>query len=253
MVKLIVNADDFGIDENRTRAILESFSMGAINQTTALVTMPYYDRAVEEIKSAGLIGCMGLHFNLTEGEALTEEMRTCRFFCDETGCFTAAFHHRYFNRFLIPFSAARAVQTEAKAQIEKFLSTEGVLRHLDSHHHVHTDYSIARILMPIAKRYGFTSVRRSRNMVRDYSMGMCVYKRILNSLICRGVSGAKLFGAFSDLRKWYLPGLNFEAEVMVHPMYGTPKALSPDGPLTDSGGCLISEQRDFYKSIGVVL
>ena len=253
MVKLIVNADDYGIDENRTTAILECFRQGMINQTTALVTMPYYEQAVDRIKSAGLIGRMGLHFNLTEGQALSDEMRACRFFCDEEGMFTASFHHRYYNRFLIPFSAARAVRAEAKAQGEKFLATKGVLMHLDSHHHVHTDYSIARILMPIAKQYGFFSVRRSRNMVRGYSLGMRVYKRVLNKMIPGGLGGARLFGAYDDLREWYSPGADFEAEVMVHPMYGSPQELFLDGPLTDSGRYFMSEQRDYYKSIGAGL
>ena len=73
-------------------------------------------------------------------------------------------------------------------------------------------------------------------------------------MICgMGFAGAKLFGAFSDFRNWYSPGVDIDAEVMVHPMYGTPQVLSLQGPLTDSGGCPISEQRDYYKMIGTVL
>lgn len=67
MVRLIVNADDFGIDKNRTSAILESFRVGAITQTTALANMEYFPEAAKRIADEGRLDWMGIYFNHTEG------------------------------------------------------------------------------------------------------------------------------------------------------------------------------------------
>ena len=47
MPKIIVNADDFGWDENRTRAIIQAYKLGLIHTTTAMANMPWFDRAIE--------------------------------------------------------------------------------------------------------------------------------------------------------------------------------------------------------------
>jgi hypothetical protein len=61
---LIVNADDWGIDDPTTDAILATFQAGLITSTTGMVYMAGSDRA------AGLAGehgvPVGLHINLTE-------------------------------------------------------------------------------------------------------------------------------------------------------------------------------------------
>jgi chitin disaccharide deacetylase len=61
---LIVNADDFGLDDVATDAILECFDAGAITSTTALVWMSDSDRAAEMATRADLP--VGLHLNLIE-------------------------------------------------------------------------------------------------------------------------------------------------------------------------------------------
>ena len=83
MSKIIVNADDFGWDENRTHAILQAYKLGLIHTTTAMVNMPWFFRAIEMAKGTGLIEHVGLHLCLTEGYPLTDRIRNCPRFCDE--------------------------------------------------------------------------------------------------------------------------------------------------------------------------
>ena len=246
---LRVNADDFGFDENRTRAILASFRMGAISQTTAMVNMPYFTRAVEMVRSDGFLNRMGLHLNLTEGPAMTSAMRKCRFFCDKDGCFTGAFHRTARYRFFLPHKLQLIVQGEIEAQVERFVSSGSTFLHLDSHHHVHTNYSIARIALPIVKANGFSSVRLSRNWGGDMSLPKMIYKKALNHCLKSSIKGLTDF--FTDFRG-LKNGLNrlprdSSFEVMVHPMFGRRASLDLAGELTD-GGCLISEELAFYKA-----
>lgn len=245
-----VNADDFGIDENRTRAILESFRVGAISQTTAMVNMPFFDEALGMIRSAGLLNKMGLHLNLTEGPAISSAMRNCSFFCDEKGCFTGEFHRTARYRFLIPHNLRSILREEIEAQVEKFIASGSTFLHLDSHHHVHTDCSIARIALPIVKARGFTNVRLSRNWGDGISLPKWIYKKVLNCYLTSNIKGlTDFFTDFRGLKNGFgkLP-VDSSVEVMVHPMFGERTKLDLAGELTD-GGRPMSEELAFYKAL----
>ena len=249
-IALVVNADDFGLDENRTRAILDGFRMGAITATTATVNMPFFSEAARLIAREGRLDRMGLHLNFTEGPAMTDEMRACRFFCDESGYFTAAFHHSWRTRLRFPREVEPLVVAEARAQMERFLACGNVRMHLDSHHHVHTDLSIARLVFPLAREYGFRSVRISRNLGGELTCIKRLYKTVFNGLYVPRIGPAtRRFCTFGDFREnFYLLSPGDSVEVMVHPMYGTPKALSLEGALTDSGASL-KDEKAFYDSV----
>lgn len=249
---IIVNADDFGIDDNRTVAILECFKIGAITHTTAMVNMPYFCQAVDQIKADGLIDRMGLHLNLTEGPPITKGMQACGHFCDEKGLFTGKFHVNYKTRFYLPNNTDEILKAEIKAQIEKFLDCGGERMHLDSHHHVHTDYSVARILFPLLRHYGFKSVRKSRNFGTRLNLYKRLYKIAYNTAIkmCGFVS-TDVFCDFGDFSSGW-GGLGGQSvEIMVHPMYGSPGALDWSKPLSDSGR-LMSEDSSLYRKVSRV-
>lgn len=247
MVRLTVNADDFGIDKNRTSAILECFRIGAITQTTALVNMEYFPEAAKRIADEGRIARMGIHLNLTEGRPLTEAMRRCNFFCGSDGEFNSLFHRDCKKRFFIPYSLDGVICGELRAQIEWFLRNGGVYMHADSHHHVHTDFSIARIAVPLLKEYGFKSLRKSRNIGMGMSLGKRVYKRVFNRWVMANFECSKYFCSFGDL-KAVLTSIpdHSTVEVMVHPMFGLPDALDDNAALTDSGHP-IAREMEFYR------
>ena len=45
--KIIINADDFGLNSSVNKAIVESFNNGLINSTTLMANMPGFEEAVE--------------------------------------------------------------------------------------------------------------------------------------------------------------------------------------------------------------
>ncbi len=251
MIRLIINADDYGIDENRTRAILEGFSRRCVTHTTALVTMPYFEEAIKLIKAAGYIGQMGLHFNLTEGRALTEAMRNCRFFCNEDGNFAPTFYNKRRFRFWFPNEVCHIVAEEARAQMQRFRDLGGMSSHMDSHHHVHTFASVARIVLPIAKEYGFSSFRLSRNLGYDLSLAKRLYKFWYNQKYAHGAAyWSDYFCDFNDFMG-YAASVESDktVEIMVHPMYGSFEDLSMSSKLTDLGRPMVSDSQ-FYDSLG---
>jgi hypothetical protein len=163
-VKIIVNADDYGANEVCTMAICEAFKEGLLSQTTTMANMPWFSRGAELAKECGFFKNVGLHFNLTEGSPLTREMQECDFFCDRNGFFSGRFHLSLETRLVLPHRYKHLLENEVRAQIERYLNAGYKMMHLDSHHHIHTDFSIAYVLLPIAKEYGFKTCRLSRTI-----------------------------------------------------------------------------------------
>ena len=236
MPKIIVNADDFGWDENRTRAILQAFKLGLIHTTTAMANMPWFDRAIELAKEAGLAEHVGLHLCLTEGRPLTDRIKGCPRFCDGDGNFNKVFHLSLRTRLKITPEESQAVAEEATAQMEKYCAAGLPWMHLDSHHHSHTDWSVARVVMPIARKMGFRSVRRARDLGSGMGLFNRVYKTFINRYLGRAIGfEAQRFGSYHDV----VAGLSSlpkqsTVEMMVHPMYKVGNRLDMSGALLDT-------------------
>jgi len=68
-MKLIINADDFGLTRDTNRAIKELVKYKTVSSTTVMVNMPYAIEIKDFVKFDHL--GIGLHFNLTEGSPIT--------------------------------------------------------------------------------------------------------------------------------------------------------------------------------------
>lgn len=246
-MKVIVNADDYGLDENRTQAIQEAFRLGAITSTTAMANMPWFERAMKEADGLGFKRDIGLHINLTEGEPLTDEMRNCRELTDERGRFDNRFHLSLKGRFVLSASARRAIGNEARAQMQRYLDCGGSLMQLDSHHHVHTDASVTPILYRVAKEFGFKSARLSRNIGSGIGLVKRCYKTLWNAYSQSILpSCVDYFGSFGDFKNtWMTLPFDSRVEVMVHPLYLRNGVLDCGGELFDTE-VLLSREIDFW-------
>ena len=238
MIHLIVNADDYGWDENRTKAILDAYRMGAITTTTAMVNMPWFEQSVEMARGCELFQNIGLHLTLTEGFPLTDRIRRCPRFCNPDGSFNAFFHCRTMTRLHLATEERHAVAEEAEAQMAKYIAAKLPLLHMDSHHHSHTDWAVAQIVMPIAKRMGFKTVRRSRDMNVGCSIFKLAYKVLINRYLSHFLPlAANRFGSVDDFIRIKNQIVKVSTvEVMVHPLYRKGEELTMDGDLMD-GRC----------------
>lgn len=232
---LVINADDFGKSEEVNRAILEAFDKKFIMRTTLMVNMPYADEAVRLARERGLSDRIGIHLNLTEGRPLTEAIRANPFFCDKEGNFHALFHSGMKSRLYMGRRESRQVYEELKAQLEKYRAYGLTLWHVDSHHHVHTDYPVYRVLKRLSRDYSFASVRISRNLYSGGNMLMRLYKKMYNRAV-KKLCGktTDFFGSYKDYADYgeTLPPKS-RLEIMVHPMYDDGVLVDTDIPMKE--------------------
>ncbi len=236
MIRAIVNGDDFGMSAEVNEAVVESFERGFITNTTLMVNMPFADEAVELAKKNGFSEAVGLHLNLTGGYPLTKRIRKEKRFCRKDGSFNAYFQKHTASRLFISKRESQAVAEEIEAQIRKYFSYGLPEKHLDSHHHVHTDRSVIGLLLPLMARYSFRSVRLTRNLFLKMSIPKRIYKSAYNRRLRKnGYITADYFGSYRDLS-----AMNGSVkddsliEIMVHPMY-------------ESGGVLVDTNTPMEK------
>lgn len=228
---LIVNADDFGMNDKVNNAITDAFDRGLIDRTTLLVNMPGAEKAMEIARKRGFDERVGLHLNLTSGRPLTDEMAHDPVMCNSAGEFTADFARNMKTRFFLPKNTRQNVERELRAQLDMFGRLGGKTWHVDSHHYVHTDPSIWRILKKVLRDYPVVSVRLGRNMYKGGNPLLHIYKSLLNSSIRKFCSGhPAFFGSAEDYKEYAAgkPSLaqRFDVEVMVHPVYDSNGTLS---------------------------
>ena len=83
-MKLIVNADDFGISRGANYGIIDAYKNGVVRSTSIMAGMPAFDHAIELLKSCdGLegLGC-GVHLTLSANKPVLDTHKTI---VDENG------------------------------------------------------------------------------------------------------------------------------------------------------------------------
>lgn len=126
-MKIIFNADDFGLSKAVNYGILEAYRCGAVRSTTLMSNMPAFYHALEISKhTPGL--SVGVHLTLTMGKSLTGKIEHLT---DTDG--------RFFKQAVFFDSIDKIdpqdVKKEYRAQVKKALEAGFKLTHLDGHHH----------------------------------------------------------------------------------------------------------------------
>jgi len=133
-LRIIVNADDFGMSSSVNKAIFFAFDHGLIFSTSIMANMSGFDEACDMVQRLQVEdGRIGVHLNITEGRALTDRIAKCTRFCDKSGAFTGS--HLVFS---LSTDESRAVEEEFQAQVQACIDRGILPTHLDSHHHYHT-------------------------------------------------------------------------------------------------------------------
>lgn len=145
-MRLIINADDFGLSKSISDGIVDGIKGGYITSTTVMVNMPYAEYAIKKAIENGITS-VGLHIVLTVGKPIIKNEKLT----DENGDF-------FYNKHQIDRTDLKYedVYNEIKAQINMFEKlSEGKLKpdHLDMHHHLFDNDIIKRAVMDIAKEF----------------------------------------------------------------------------------------------------
>lgn len=145
-MRLIFNADDFGLTEGVNLGILKAFKDGVVKSTTLMVNMPFAKEAIEIAKNNPDLG-VGVHLTATAGEPLIKEKNSL---VDEKG----KFHNKDFLYDYTIELDAEELYREWKAQIERFIELLGDKpTHLDSHHHIHIIHKYLEVALKLSEEY----------------------------------------------------------------------------------------------------
>jgi chitin disaccharide deacetylase len=132
--RIIINADDFGLSAEIDRGILEAHDRGVVTSASLMVSEPDAEAAVEAARHRPGLS-LGIH---------------------------VAFDHR--GRWYVDLDDLTAVQRELDQQLARFVRLTGRHpTHIDSHHHVHRSFNVARLFLEAGERYevpvrGFSEV-----------------------------------------------------------------------------------------------
>ena len=235
MTEFVVHADDFGYSTEVNCCIDNCIQKGWVSETSLMVNMPACSEAVRIAVQNGYLDKVGIHVNLTEGVPLTDPIKELPAFCDSSGHFNKRFHLSTWKRLFLSKRERCALKVELSAQFEKFLSYGNVMRKIDSHHHVHTNWAIYQVILPLARKYGFTSMRISADM-HEVRVAKKIYKIWFNARIRKVFATTDHFDGIVD---GLLKATNATVEVMVHPFIW-------NGELCDS-------KKDFISNIERVI
>lgn len=184
--RLLVTADDFGLTEGVSTAILTAHRHGIVTGTSALAVAPGFERAGRWLADEPDLD-VGVHLALTGEDPPTLTAAEVPTLVDRAGRFPPSWRQLMARLHGVdPDDLAR----ELRAQIERVAATGATLTHLDSHQHVHLLKPVAEVVVALALEHGLGVIRVPRS-ARRTPTGVAV--RTLARGLARSVAGAGLW------------------------------------------------------------
>lgn len=208
MSRLIINADDFGLTASCTQAIAQSLRDGLVTDTTMVANGEAFEQAAQ-LAVREFAGKVGIHFNLTEGRPLTQDIRELAAFCAD-----GAFHGKINRLKRLDRREKQAVYDELNAQCRKLKDASIEITHADSHHHIHTGIFIAPIVMRVCRENAIEAIRLHRNMGQISTVKRMV-KYLYNMAQRRRFKTTDYMGSADDVS--LATPITGTVEIMVHP------------------------------------
>lgn len=205
-MKLILNADDFGLSPSINKGIIDCFDEGLISSTTIMMNTTYTDEAIRLAKEHNIKN-IGIHLNLTYGKSVLPASEVPSL-VDENGIFHYVCMLGYYTQYL-------DAKKELRAQIEKFLATGLKPTHIDHHHYFNEIPNILKAYLELAQEYNLP-VRsmddNARNLARK--MGLKTTDEFSFAFHSSGVE----IGTFEILKSLYW-NKNISLEILTHVGY----------------------------------
>lgn len=165
--RLILNADDFGWDDETVVATVALFEKGILSSATIMTGRPGTPRAIEYALSHQDKFSFGLHFNIVDGHTPCAKVRPSSL-VDRAGLFRPSRLQRAAGLFGIINPDEVAV--EFKAQL-KILTDTGVrVSHVDSHGHLHKFGPVIRGIRKAMERTSPLPIRRPQNLFQTWGL-----------------------------------------------------------------------------------
>lgn len=133
-LRLIVNADDFGMSDEVNEAVIRAHKEGVLTSASLMVTGAAFESAVDLARANPSLA-VGIHLVTVAGRAVLSH-REIPLLVDEEGNFSNDATAAGVKYFFSP-QARRELRKEIAAQFERFQSTGLRLSHIDGHLHLH--------------------------------------------------------------------------------------------------------------------
>jgi predicted glycoside hydrolase/deacetylase ChbG (UPF0249 family) len=173
-VRLIVNADDFGISEAVNRGIVEAHERGIVTATSIMATGAKFEHAVELARLRPSLA-VGVHLVLTEHRPLIGASAAASLVRSD-GSFEPHLRQLLKRRLRGRVSIAE-VRRELDEQIRRVRAAGIAISHLDGHQHVHVLPGIAQVVAELAAAHGISAVRYPAERIRGYMLRSFEYAR----------------------------------------------------------------------------
>lgn len=214
-MKVIINADDFGITMPVTQAIEKCIEDQVVSSTTVMANGDSLEEA-KRFADLHTEASFGIHYCLSEFTSLTKSQVFVKYgITDSEGYFIKKAIIGVKN---ISNDLSEAIFLELCAQTEYLLNMGFKLSHADSHHHVHTLPQLQPIFIKVLQKYGIRKVRL-QSPYRFFSAcrnPISWYKHMrLNYVYKRMFDTADVF--YSYLKFTKKPHLFSHVELMCHP------------------------------------
>jgi predicted glycoside hydrolase/deacetylase ChbG (UPF0249 family) len=246
MAKIIINADDFGLNERSTKGIIEAFKKGFITDTTACANGFYFEQAVNLAYKNSLTSKIGVHLNLTEGYPLTEQIKGDAFFCNSDGKFDKRILKIYDP---LPSLSVENLKRELMAQIY-LIKEKGITpTHADSHHFIHTKTNLVEHIAKIVKDFKIHKIRIAKNLPAIPEKEKADNEKVNEFLKSQGFITTDLFGGEDEYSNDISIYNNKTIEIMVHPSYDKDNNLIDKRGMEDypTGVILENTVSGFFK------
>jgi chitin disaccharide deacetylase len=154
--RLIVNADDFGLNAATNEAIIRGHREGILTSASLMMNEPGFEQALQMARENPRLG-VGLHLTFLCGHSTLPREKIPGLVNDkqEFDCNPARLGFKYFFR----RELKEQLRAEMLAQFERFRSTGLSLDHVDSHHHLHAHPVIFKLLIESAEDLGIKHLR----------------------------------------------------------------------------------------------
>jgi predicted glycoside hydrolase/deacetylase ChbG (UPF0249 family) len=157
MSLLIVNADDYGLTEGTSRAILECHRDGIVTSTSLLTLAPGFEGTVGWLADHPDLG-VGIHLALVGEDRPLLGAAEIPSLVDAGGRLPASWRE-FVRRALLGRIDVADVERELGAQVDRVLGAGVPVTHLDAHQHLHQWPTVWPVVRRLAARAGVGAVR----------------------------------------------------------------------------------------------
>ena len=159
VIRLIVNADDVGLDPGITAGALQAWREGIVSSLSVLTARPDHAATLERLRRAG-VGDVGVHLTLCEG-APALPPREVPTLVDDHGRLPLR-GRTVVGRVLAGRIDLREVRREWLAQVRRAQDAGLTVSHLDSHKHLHVLPALLGVALDVRQGCGVPGLRLPR-------------------------------------------------------------------------------------------